>query len=66
MPSPAQRGFVESESDGVPRFQFQAVEWTGLSVSQEVAVAIFTAPTRTFYRKVQLQYKQNVRVWLVS
>ena len=49
-----------------PQVQFQAAGWTGLSVSREVAATIFTAPARTFYRKVQLQYKQNVRVWLVS
>ena len=49
-----------------PQVQFQAAGWTGLSVSREVAATIFTAPTRTFYKKVQLQYKQNVRVWLVS
>lgn len=36
---------------------FQAPGSTGLSVLQEVAAAIFTAPTRTFYRKVQLQAK---------
>lgn len=36
---------------------FQAPGLSGLSVLQEVAAAIFTAPTRTFYRKVQLQAK---------
>lgn len=30
---------------------------TGISVLQEVAVAIFTTPTRTFYWEVQLQAK---------
>ena len=34
-----------------PQVQFQAVGWTGPSVSQEVAAAIFTTPTRTFLQE---------------
>lgn len=55
-PSPACRG-LWSQSEVESQVLFQAPGLTGLSMLQEVAAAIFTAPTRTLYRKVQLQAK---------
>lgn len=50
-------GVSWSWSELRPQVSFPAPRWAGISVLQEVVVAIFTTATRTFYWKVQLQAK---------